>query len=660
MDTYGGVSQEATEVRLNQTVFIGSAGVIVLMVLAAAIAPTSTGEMAAELQAWIVDHVGWYYVFTVAVILVSVAVFAFSAYGDIKLGPDHSEPDYGYLSWFAMLFSAGIGIGLMFFGVAEPVMHFLAPPQGDPGTVEAAREALILTFFHWGLHGWAIYAIVALVLAYFAYRHGLPLTLRSGLYPLIGERIYGPIGDVVDIFAIVGTTCGIATSLGFGVAQINTGLAQLLGIPVNTTVQMVLIVFTMALATVSVLAGLDRGIKFLSELNIGMAIALLLLVLLGGPTVYLLTTFVQNTGSYVAVLVSRTFNLYAYEPNTWFGGWTIFYWGWWLSWSPFVGLFIARISRGRTIREFVLGAMLVPTGFTLFWMTVFGNSAIDLILNQGMVSLGETIQADPAIGLFSLLEQFPFTGLLSTIAIFMVMVFFVTSADSGAMVLNMLCCHGRDDTPWRLRVFWIAAIGLTAGLLLLAGGLAALQTAAVASALPFSFAVLAAIWGFARALQVDHTKRQTILQGGVAMAPPSADPAWRSRLRGLLHFANLDDVDRFENETVLPALRDFAEELGRNGVHAEVIDDRTEGNGVCLAVSHGHEIDFHYEVRRRRLLRPGADPDGLEDGSAYYRAEVHLAEGGQDYDVLGWSRDQMAMDVLTQYEKHHHFLHLLR
>ncbi len=309
------------------------------------------------MQAWIVENVSWFYVLAVALILLSTLFMAASRYGDIKLGPDHSQPDYKSSTWFAMLFSAGMGIGLMFFGVAEPVMHFIAPPVGDPNTVQAAREAMKLTFFHWGLHAWAIYAVVALILAFFSYRHGLPLTLRSALYPLIGKRIYGPIGHAVDIFAIISTVLGIATSLGYGVLQINSGFNYLFGLPVGTNVQVFLIVAITALATLSVATGLDKGIRILSEINLSLAVILLVLVLMLGPTALLLKSFVENTGGYLSEIVSNTFNLFAYEPTDWLGGWTLLYWGWWLSWSPFVGMFIARVSRGRTIREFLTGVL---------------------------------------------------------------------------------------------------------------------------------------------------------------------------------------------------------------------------------------------------------------------------------------------------------------
>lgn len=640
---------------LDAPVFYVSVAALVLIVGGTALLPGAASRLFADIQSAIVTNASWYYVLVVAIILVSSVAIAFTRYGEIKLGPDHAEPDYSLLSWFSMLFAAGMGIGLMFFGVAEPVMHFLDPPVGPGGSVEAAREAMKITFFHWGLHAWSIYAIVAVMLAYFGFRHGLPLTLRSAFYPLVGERIYGSLGTAVDVFAILCTTFGVATSLGFGVEQINSGLNYVLGIPKNATVQVLLIALTTAAATASVVSGLDAGIRRLSEINIVLAVALMGGILLLGPTVYLLQTFVQNTGAYLADLVGKTFTLYAYQPTDWLGGWTIFYWGWWISWAPFVGLFIARISRGRTLREFVLGALLAPTLFTLLWMTVFGNSAVELILNEGAQSLADAVRADQAAALFEFLGHFPMTPVLSTLAILMVFVFFITSADSGAMVLNMLSSAGRDDTPIARRVFWMAAVGVTALVLLLAGGLSALQTAAIASALPFSLIILVAIWGFVRALAADHAKRQALLIGNTLAAPDGAD--WRERLDGLLRYPDETDVRRFVRDTVHPALLEFANEIRRHGREATVeeVDD-----GVQIVIAHPNAIDFRYAVLPRWHARPAARANRPLDADGYYRAEVHLGEGGQDYDVMDWTTEQIIQDLLAQYERHLQFLHALR
>ena len=662
MDQSPQASAEAS-FYIDKPVFFASVITVALLVVVATVMPEATGAVFASLQSAITEYASWYYVLVVAIILISVLFFGFSRLGDIKLGPDHSTPDYSRSSWFAMLFSAGMGIGLMFFGVAEPVMHFLAPPTGDPATVEAAKEAIRLTFFHWGLHGWAIYAIVALVLAYFAYRHNLPLTLRSALYPIIGDKIYGPIGSIVDTFAIVATICGVATSLGFGALQINSGLNYLTGLSISTGVQIVIVIVTMLLATLSLVMGLDAGIKRLSELNMGLAVILLVGVLVAGPTVLLLQMLMQNIGGYLSDLVTKTFNLYAYNPTDWLGGWTIFYWGWWLSWSPFVGLFIARISRGRTIREFVLGAMFVPCGFTLLWMSIFGNSGIELILHQGQTLFGAAVQENQAVALFKFLEYLPGAKVISGLAIVMVVVFFVTSADSGAMVLNMLSAHGRDDTPRLQRVLWTGIITVMTIALLLSGGLGALQTAAIASALPFSVALLAAIFGFAKALHLDKAKREMALLD-VTMPAVSNKGEWKKRLELLLQYPSENSIQRFQRESVFPALRDFGRELENYGLTYTLTDQIDEEGRAAIEVDHGGEMNFIYEVQCRAQFIPTDESGELIDPNAdtevYYRAEVHLTEGGQDYDVMGWSRDQVVTDIVNQYEHHVHFLQSIR
>ena len=652
--------QQHDTAPLNPAVFYSSVIALALVLGGSAIAPEFTGGLFATVQKAIVVNGSWYYALVIAIILVSAVVVALTRFGEIKLGPDHAQPEYSLLSWFAMLFAAGMGIGLMFFGVAEPVNHFLTPPLGDGGTSAAAKEAMKLTFFHWGLHAWATYAIVAVILAYFAFRHDLPLTLRSALYPLIGERIYGPIGTAVDVFAILSTTFGVATSLGFGVEQINSGLNFMFGVPKSVAVQLGLIVLTTGLATISVVLGLDVGIKRLSEINIFLAVALLVGVLVFGPTVYLLQMFLQNTGGYLGDLVGKTFNLYAYEPTDWLGGWTIFYWGWWISWAPFVGLFIARISRGRTLREFVFGALMAPTLFTLLWMTVFGNSAIALILDHGMVDLATAVQQDESIALFKFLENFPGSSILSLLAIAMVFVFFVTSADSGAMVLNMLSSNGRDDTPLLRRIFWMAMIGVSALLLLLAGGLPALQTAAIASALPFSLVILFSIWGFVRALSIDHAKRQTLTLTSVGPTGGSKSTDWKLRLRNLLHYPSRSDIDAFVEETAVIAMQQFADELKNHGLEVRV--EVVPVAHAKLSVMHGDEINFQYSVAGRLHQKPheAMTGDHNNDEDSYFRAEVHLNEGSQDYDVMGWTREQVLHDILEHYEKHLHFLHVLR
>lgn len=662
--------------KINPPVFYGSLAIIVGLVLFSVIAPKTAGPFFNDLKLAVLSDASWFYVLTVAIIITLVAFLGISRYGEIKLGPDHSEPDYSYSSWFAMLFSAGMGIGLMFFGVAEPVMHFTSPPMAEPGSIEGAKEAMRVTFFHWGLHAWSIYAIVGLILAYFSFRRGLPLTLRSALYPIIGKKIYGPIGHAVDIFAVVGTVLGVATSLGFGVQQVSAGLNYLFGLPVNNTVQVLLIIGITGLATISVVTGLDAGIRRLSELNLGLAFLLLAFVLLAGPTVFLLKTYMQNLGTYLSELVSMTFNLYAYQPKvdggpqSWVGGWTIFYWGWWIAWSPFVGLFIARISRGRTIREFTMGVMFVPAGFTLFWMTVFGNSGINMIMSDTFADLGKMVNEDMSVALFHFLEQFPFSSFISGVATLMVIVFFVTSSDSGSMVVDMLASGGHDDTPVWQRVFWASSEGIVAIALMLAGGLGALQSATIAAALPFSAVLLVAAYGLLRSLKVENIRQRSLAAAVAAPAEvhvghqrPQSSGGWKARLKNMVNFPLRVRVLEFLEVTVKPALESVAEELETHGLKVEI---RHEDDRAYLEVSHNEEIDFIYGVRVRGYTRPSLTIRQLDhakkhaDKDTYYRAEVFLREGGQDYDLMGYTKEQVIADVLDQYEKHMHFLHMLR
>ena len=648
------------EFSIDPAVFYPALVLLAIGVVAVVTMPGDGAAVFADLQAAIVKAASWFYVLVIALIAVMVLVLSVSRYGDIKLGPDHAEPDYGFLSWFSMLFAAGVGVGLLFYGVAEPVLHFLSPPVGEGGTEAAAAGAMQLTYLHWGFNAWATYAAVAMVLAYFSYRHNLPLTLRSAFYPLIGDRIYGPMGASVDVFAVICTTCGISVSLGLGVLQINTGLNYLFGVAIDAWVQVLLIFATMAVATVSVILGLDSGIKRLSEINTVLAVSLLLLILFAGPTALLLSGTLQNFGGYIASVVPRTFDLYVYAPTNWLGDWTIFYWGWWISWTPFVGIFVARISRGRTIREFLIGVTVVPTLFVCLWLGVLGGSGIELILNQGVTELGDAIIDNPAVGLFRFLEFLPATELLSMICLGMIVIFFVTSADSGAMVLNMLSARGRDDTPALQRSIWTLVIAITASVLLLGGGLQALQAATIASALPFAIALLGAFLGFAKSIRVDGAKRQAV---STPAPPPAQAQQWRERLTNLFEYPADSTVRAFQKNTVVPAMQAFAKELAGHGVDAVVINEADPG--ARLEVYHGNDVDFVYAVQERSHSLPDASiaakdqVDAIVDGS-FSRAEVHLAEGGQDYDVMGWSEEQIIVDILNQYEDHLHFLHTVR
>lgn len=642
--------------QLNKKVFFSASSIIIALLLYTATLPDQAQALFSVVQASIIENGSWFYVLSVAFIFFFVVFLGFSRYGDIRLGPDHSTPDYPLVTWLSMLFAAGMGIGLMFFGVAEPLMHYLSPPTAETGTVEAVQEAMKMTFFHWGLHAWAIYAIVALVLAYFSYRHNLPLTLRSALYPLIGDRIYQWPGHLVDILAVVSTVFGVATSLGLGASQVNAGFNHLFDIDVSSTNQILIMCGITAFAVISVATGLDKGIRRLSEANMILAVTLLMLIFVLGPTVFLLQAYLQNIGDYLADIVHNTFNLFAYKKTDWIGGWTIFYWGWWLAWAPFVGLFIARISRGRTIREFILGVMLIPTVFTLLWMTIFGNSAIDLVYNQDAVALGEMVSKDSSVALFVFLETFPLSSVLSFFSVLMIVIFFVTSCDSGAMVVDMLCSHGSNNTPLWQRVYWAVGIGIVAAVLLLVGGLNALQTMTIASALPFTIVLLIAIVGLIKALRIEAFKQESQLITAISHTSSDNKDSWQIRLKNIVDFPNKTNVNKFINQVIVPALDSVANELKENDINVVI----SEKDGLNLIVKHGEEQAFVYRVLARKYLQPGFVNEDDEDEQSYYRAEVHLVEGGQDYDIMGWSKTAVINNIIDQYHKHLHFLHLSR
>jgi len=635
--------------QVNPPVFFISAGLILAFALFGALFPQRAGNLFDTLQAGIVRDFGWFYILAVALFLIFVLFLMMSRYGDVKLGPDESEPEYSYISWFAMLFSAGMGIGLLFFGVAEPVQHYASPPVGEGRTVESAREAMVLTFFHWGVHAWAIYIVVGLALAYFAFRRGLPLTLRSSLFPLIGKRIHGPIGHAIDIFAVLGTMFGVATSLGFGVLQVNAGFSHLFGLPVSPTIQIVLIAVITGMATLSVFMGLDKGVKRLSELNIILAIGLLIFVLAVGSTVFLLQAFVQNIGAYLGAVVQRTFRMYAYEPNAWLGDWTLFYWGWWISWSPFVGMFIARISRGRTIREFITGVLLVPVLFTFLWMTVFGNTAIALDLG-GAAPIVQTVADNLPVALFEVLEQLPFSVIASGLATLLVITFFVTSADSGALVIDMITSGAAPHPPVWQRIFWAVCAGVVAAVLLLAGGLQALQTAALASALPFAIIMLFICYGLLRALQ---TERQgTTMDLSIAAdSSPSTNLSWQQRLASITNFYDRQAIAAFLESTARPALDAVAAQMRESGFEPEsnYTEDRLD-----LDVPHGDRGVFRYTIRARSFRSPSfawAEQEEPDPRSRHYRAMATGSDGDQAHDVTGYTREQLINDLLKRYAR---------
>jgi len=489
--------------RVNRPVFITSALLIVGFILFGSLFGELAGEVFNQLQSFITHRFRWLFIILMNVAVVFSLYIALSRYGDIRLGHQTEHPEYSLLSWFGMLFSAGIGIGLLYWGTAEPLYHFMSPPMGQAETVEAAKQAMSISFLHWGIHAWALYCVVALSLAYFHYRRGLPLSIRSVLYPLIGQKIYGKWGHVVDTLAVFGTMFGVVTSLGLGAMQINAGFSNVFGIPNNVPVQLCLIAIITAMATLSVMMGLDKGIKRLSDINIVLTVLLLGFMLFFGPTQFIIDSFIENIGNYVSQLIPLGFWSEAYSNTDWQANWTIFYWAWWVSWSPFVGIFVARISRGRTIREFIFGVLFIPMLLLFFWFTTFGGSAVHMEL-MGNYGLIEAVKADYGSAIFKLIEYYPLTKPLTLVIVVMIMLWFVTSSDSASFVIDMLTAGGDTNPPKIQRLFWALSQGVIAAVLLVAGGLSALQAVAIIAGFPFAIVVFVMMYCLWRGLTRDR------------------------------------------------------------------------------------------------------------------------------------------------------------
>ncbi|MBS0012619.1 MAG: BCCT family transporter [Desulfobacterales bacterium] len=474
---------------IHPQVFFISAALIIFFVVATIFFQQYLGNVFEQMHAAISKYAGWFFIWTVNIVLVFILVLLAGRFGDIRLGGPDARPEFSTMGWFAMLFSAGMGIGLLFYGVAEPMFHYAANPLTEPGTTESVRKAMDITFLHWGLHPWAIYSLVGLSLAFFSFNKGLPLSIRTAFYPLLGERIYGWPGNIIDILATVATLFGVATSLGLGVQQVNAGLDYLLGIGQSANIQVMLIAGITGVATWSVIKGLDKGIRRLSEINIAFAALLALFVLLVGPTLFIMDALLENIGYYLQHLPELSTWNETYEQTEWQQGWTIFYWSWWIAWSPFVGMFIARVSHGRTIRQFIMGVLLVPTFITFLWITIFGNTAL-FIEMFGSGGISRVVQDNIPVSMFVMLENFPLSIITSSLSILVIITFFVTSSDSGSMVIDIITSGGNPNPPVLSRLFWAIMEGTVAAALLMGGGLVALQTAAITTGLPFAAVLL--------------------------------------------------------------------------------------------------------------------------------------------------------------------------
>ena len=535
----GHVAKDGIWKGLHPAMGIASKGMVAAFVVFTALNVEFANSIYSAIRSWIESALNWYYISALIVMLFVCFYLMFSRHGAVKLGDDDSKPEFSNFSWFAMLFSAGVGIGLLFFGIAEPMFYFdNTQPWGYPNNpfadhdlvtqmdIDRARYAMRVTYFHWGFHGWAVYVMIGLCLAYFGFRKKLPLTLRSALYPVIGDRIYGPVGHAVDLLAVFGTVFGVATSLGLGVSQMAAGLNHLFGVDPGTTTQVILIVVISIVATLSAVSGVGKGIRIISEWNIWLSVVLLAYFLFGGPAKWLMGFFVTTVGDYLWNVIPMGFRTFNAEGDAaWQGGWTIFYWGWWISWAPFVGMFIARISRGRTIREFMLGVMFVPTTIAFFWLCIFGGNAIYLELTAeggvGTAGIAQLIRDwNLPSALYGTIDRLTDVGwlnwIMAALATFLLATWFITSSDSGTLVITTMLSMGDDNPPQRFRIVWGLGEGFVAAVLLLAGGLKALQTASIAAALPVSVIMLLMTYGIVKSLNEDSS---AVPEPGVVEAP---------------------------------------------------------------------------------------------------------------------------------------------
>ena len=658
---------------VNKKVFLAAALVALAITVWALISPTNAETVLGAVVGWTSDWFGWFYVLLVLAVLVFVIYLAASRYGNTKLGPEHSKPEFGLVAWASMLFAAGISTDLMFFAVAEPVTMYLTPPSTEAETVDAARESTVWALFHYGLSGWGLYALMGMALAYFAYRMNMPLAIRSALAPIFGKRVHGALGETVDFAALLGTIFGVATSLGIGVVMVNVGLNTVFGLPIGVGTQVGIVVVGVGVATLSAVSGVDKGIKFLSILNVVLAIALSLWVLVAGNTKFLLNAFVLNITDFVRLFPNMAGQTFAFEDTgTWMTDWTLFFWAWWIAFASFVGLFLARISRGRTIRQFVLGTLTIPFIYIFMWISIYGNSALDII-RSGDVKFGEAVMLSPEGGFYDLLSRYPAFAVIAGLATITALLFYVTTADSAALVMANLSSNLRnpaEDGRAGLRIFWALSTGALTVAMLLVGGIGALQNATVIMGLPFAFVVILVMIGLYKALRVEANRVDSVdttLPGSLARRSRGpGHETWQRQLGRVLSFPNKARAEEFEQKVLIPTLHEVAEEMEGRGISSRC--GRVDSEGVFVddgelfqfEVDGEGEYPFRYQVWPHKVSVPsfgGMVPRGT--GEDYYRMEVYLDGGtGQGYDIMGFSKEQIIDDVLDQYERHVEFLQL--
>lgn len=651
------VREQRSKPRVKRTVLAVSGLVTLLVAAWALLAPGNAESTLGTVVAWIANWFGWFYILLATAILVFV-IYVGVRYARVRLGDDDDRPEFSTFSWAAMLFAAGIGTDVMFFAVAEPASQYLAPPQGSGETVQAAREATVWTLFHYGITGWGMYALMGIALGYFAHRKKLPLAVRSALYPLFGKRIRGPIGDAVDVATVLGTIFGVATSLGIGVVMLNVGLGVMFDVPQGIPAQIGLVILAVAVATVSATTGVDRGIRFLSQLNVILAIGLALWILVTGETAFLLRAITMNVGDFVSMFPGMTLDTMAYDhPAAWMSGWTLFFWAWWVAWASFVGMFLARISRGRTIGQFVLGTLTIPFMYIVMWVSIFGNSAVKMI-RDGDAEFGDLAMNQPEQGFYTLLQQYPAAFVVVALATFVGLLFYVTSADSGALVMANLSSELPDsetDGHPALRIGWAVATGVLTIAMLVVGGIAALQSATIVMGLPFAVVMVLVMIGLHKALEAERAEfdaARLSLTTHLAGQETHHQRSWRQRLSQSFGSVSLKRANERLATVVVPALGEVATAMQAEGhvAHVEVTDgDADTPSAAQLVIGEGAS-PFVWSVRARRTPAPSYGVRMIEADDRTTRLEVALPSGG-GYDVLSYSGEEVCHDVLDHFER---------
>ncbi len=653
--------------KVNWLVLIVSAVIVLAFSAWAMLMPAQAESIMHTVVTWIATNLGWYYVLTITLVVIFVLWVALSKEGSVRLGPDHSRPQYNLFTWVAMLFAAGVGIDMLFFSVTGPITQYMTPPAATPESAAAAQDAVVWTMFHYGIAGWAMYALLGMAMGYFSYRWGMPLSIRAALYPLLGKRVRGGLGDAIDIVTLVGTVFGVATSMGIGVVLLNVGFAMIFGLQEGLALQIALVVVAVIMTVAACTSGVDKGIRIVSELNLWAAGAMMLYILITGETSFLLNALVENIGRFIFTFPERTLATFAYEPDgaEWMAGWTLFFWAFWLAWGPFVGLFLARISRGRTLREFVIAAITAPVLCDFFIVSIFGNSAMRKVLD-GDTAFAQTAVDNPEHGWYALLEMFPGAPFLIGLATLSGLLFYLTSANSGAMVMSNFSSSipdpAVDGAKW-LRIFWALLTALLTVAMLMAGGVVTMEYATLIFALPVTVIAYLVMASFSKVLRMERGEREGQVMHRRSIAATGGqipEKTWRQRLAQVRSYPSKKSVAQFVDKVVSPALKDVASEfkrLGYEGGLSAILNAETGIMEHTLVVNLPDHRQFHYRVAAVEAPVPMFGGRSVQrEIDVYFRLEVFTQTGTEGYDLMGLTQQQVINDVLDRYEAHLSFL----